>query len=67
MQSLPIKDLPLNEELDSNAMATIQGGRRKIIGQKFSFGQSIAVPSLGGELLDDTSDDSDDRLNPNGI
>ena len=30
MQSLLIKDLPHNEELDSNAMATIQGGRMKI-------------------------------------
>jgi len=67
MQTPAIKDLPRNEKMDSSAMAAIQGGRMKIIGQKFGFGQQIAVPSLGGELLDDTSDDSDDRLNPAGI
>jgi hypothetical protein len=42
MQSLPIKDLPLNEELDSNAMATIQGGRKKILG----LHTPIAPPSI---------------------
>ena len=67
MQTLLIKELSLNEELDSRAMAALQGGRMKIPGQRFSFGQQIAVPSLGGELLDDTSDSSDDRLNPAGI
>jgi hypothetical protein len=30
MQTLLIKDLLINEELDSNAMAAIQGGRIKV-------------------------------------
>jgi hypothetical protein len=42
MQSLPIKDLPLNEEMDSNAMATIQGGRMKIPGS--SVHNQVVLP-----------------------
>jgi hypothetical protein len=30
MRTLLIEDLPINEELDSNAMAAIQGGRIKL-------------------------------------
>jgi len=30
MQTLLIEDLPINEQLDSNALAAIQGGRMKI-------------------------------------
>jgi hypothetical protein len=30
MQALLIEDLPINEELDSNAMAAIQGGMIKL-------------------------------------
>ena len=30
MQHLPIKDLPLTEEMDSDAMAAAQGSRMKI-------------------------------------
>jgi hypothetical protein len=71
MQNLPIKDLPLNEEMDSDTMAAIQGGRMKIPGLN---GANTALPwyynpkqNLGGELLDDTSDSSDDALNPAGV
>ena len=67
MRTLSLKNLHLNEEMESDAMAAIQGGRMKIPGQRIGFGQAIAVGSLGGELLDDTSDSSDDQLNPAGI
>jgi hypothetical protein len=32
METLTIKDLPLNEEIDSNDMAAIEGGRMKPLG-----------------------------------
>ena len=38
-----IKDLPLNEEMDSNAMATIQGGRINLA----NFGYVTKKQKLG--------------------
>ena len=75
MSTLPIKDLPRNEEMDSGDMAATEGGRMMPVSATHnlftyangpnppSSGPGLGFPGISGELLDDT----DPNLNPAGV